>query len=100
MTVWSLTYSLGVYAVFASITGVNSIDTISESVFMANNLFLILLIALILGLGVGGIDRLVFRKNIIPGNCWILFQKKLVKREPYPFRLRTAPVLHPLFQIL
>ncbi len=83
MTVWSLFFSLGVYAFFSFITGINDLEIIKENIFQPLYLFFLLGISLGFGAIIGVLTRCIFGKQIIPKDCWYLFQEKLGESGAY-----------------
>ena len=70
ITIYSLLCSLMIYVVFGFITGVTNIDEIRDNIFIPQNLFLILAFAVVPGIGIGYLARVLFRRGISEGDCW------------------------------
>lgn len=69
-TVWSLSASLAVYAVFGYITGLDDIDLIRENIFMPVNITLLFGLAIAFGGCFGAISRVLSRRGYRSGDCW------------------------------
>jgi len=82
-TIWSLFSSLVIIMFFGLITGINSIDTIRDRVFLPEHLMQIILLAILLGAIPGLIIKFTIRKGIYPGDCWELVMEKIGKRGGY-----------------
>lgn len=73
--IWSLLWSLAVYAIFALTTGVRDLDALRERVFEPSSLTLLTAATLLLGFLPGTIWHLVFNRGTRPfrGDPWDLF---------------------------
>jgi hypothetical protein len=81
--VGSLFMSLLIYAVFSFITGINNINTIRDLIFLPNNLAIILLLSLILGVTPGIITRYAFRQQVVRGDCWDVCMNRAIKNKNF-----------------
>ena len=79
--VWSIIFSLLIYVSFSQIVGISGIDVYAEQVLHPQKLAIILSIGFGYGLLFGVITKIVFRRNIIAGDCWDVFQKRIGKNE-------------------
>lgn len=74
---WSLLYSLFIYAVFSWHTGIGDIDSIRNYMLIPENLAEILVLGLTFGLISGLIVRLAFRRGtFVRGDCWEVSMKQ------------------------
>lgn len=82
-TVWSLSASLAVYAVFGYITGLDNIDLIRENIFIPVNIVLLFGLATIFGGCFGAMSRMLFRRGYRSGDCWEACFKSAAAKGSY-----------------
>lgn len=70
LILWSLVFSLFIYAIFSWHTGINDIDSIRDNILIPENLAEILALGLTFGAVPGLIVRLTFRRHFVRGDCW------------------------------
>ena len=81
--VWSLIASLPIYAIFAYITGLFSLDLIQANILNPLNIALTFILATVFGVGSGLIARKLFRKGITSGECWEECIKNAAEKGSY-----------------
>ena len=80
LVLWSLFFSLFIYAIFSWLTGISDIDSIRDSILLPENLATILALGLAFGAIPGIVVRLVFRKHFVRGDCWEASMKQASKK--------------------
>jgi hypothetical protein len=83
MIVWSLFMSLIIYALFSSITGINNIDSIRDSIFMPINLTIVMSLSLLFGIVPSLVTRVLFRERVTRGDCWDTCMRNMEKMKHY-----------------
>jgi small nuclear ribonucleoprotein (snRNP)-like protein len=83
ITVWSLISTLPIYIIFSLITGIQNIETLEENIFSPSYLILLSSLPILLGLSLGLIAKITFRKDFVYGDCWHASLNKIVSRGGY-----------------
>jgi len=73
---WSLFCSLIIIGIYTWKTNTTNITKLTSEIFLPTNIFLLIGIALTLGLFSGGIIRLTIQKNVFHEDCWELTMRK------------------------
>lgn len=82
-TVWSLSISLAIYALFGYVTGLNNIDLIRDNIFIPYYIALIFGFAFAFGGVSGGVARYFFRRGYQSGDCWNACLKSAANKGTY-----------------
>jgi len=80
LVLWSLFFSLFIYAIFSWLTGISNIDSIRDNILLPENLVKILSLGLAFGIIPGMIVRLTFRRHFVRGDCWEASMKQASKK--------------------
>lgn len=80
LILWSLFFSLFIYAIFSWLTGISNIDSIRDNILLPENLVKILSLGLAFGIIPGIIVRLAFRRHFVRGDCWEASMKQASKK--------------------
>jgi len=80
LILWSLVFSLFIYAIFSWHTGISDIDSIRDNILIPENLAEILALGLTFGAVPGLIARLTFRRHFVRGDCWEASMKLASKK--------------------
>jgi hypothetical protein len=70
LVLWSLFFSLLIYAIFGLHTGINNIDSMRDNLLIPQNLAEILALGVAFGAVPGLFARFTFRRHFVAGDCW------------------------------
>jgi len=67
---WSLFFSLLIYAIFGWHTGITNVDSIRDNLLAPQNLAKILALGIAFGVVLGLFLKFGFRRHVVAGDCW------------------------------
>jgi hypothetical protein len=70
LIIWSVFVSLLIYSILGWHVGITNFDKIRDYMLLPENLLKILGLSLLLGIGVGSIVKIAFRRPYVRGDCW------------------------------
>lgn len=80
--VYALLYSLVSYQIINTfVLQITAFEDIQKNLFNSTFTVWLFSIPILLGFIGGGLNRIVFRRRILPDDCWITFQRKVQNRE-------------------